>query len=198
MYFPSRGRHLQRRVGWVRAVDDISFTVHRGETLGPGRRIRLRQEHHRPRHPAALQADRAARSRSTGTELTTARRRRAAPDAPRHADDLPGPVREPEPAHDGRHRSSASRWRSTTSATAQGAPASASHELLERRRPESVLSPTAIRTSSPAASASASGSPAPWRSNPSSSSATSRSRPSTCRSRRRSSTCSRSCRSSSG
>src|ERR671934_363299 len=35
MYFPiTQGIILQRQVGWVRAVDDISFTVTRGETLG--------------------------------------------------------------------------------------------------------------------------------------------------------------------
>lgn len=35
MYFPlTRGIILQRRVGWVKAVDDISFQVYRGETLG--------------------------------------------------------------------------------------------------------------------------------------------------------------------
>src|SRR6267378_4518327 len=35
MYFPiTQGIILQRQVGWVRAVDDISFTVRRGETLG--------------------------------------------------------------------------------------------------------------------------------------------------------------------
>jgi oligopeptide transport system ATP-binding protein len=35
MYFPiTQGIILQRQVGWVRAVDDISFSVTRGETLG--------------------------------------------------------------------------------------------------------------------------------------------------------------------
>src|ERR671931_300709 len=35
MYFPiTQGIILQRQVGWVRAVDDLSFTVRRGETLG--------------------------------------------------------------------------------------------------------------------------------------------------------------------
>jgi oligopeptide transport system ATP-binding protein len=34
MYFPVRSGILQRRVGWVQAVDDVSFTIARGETLG--------------------------------------------------------------------------------------------------------------------------------------------------------------------
>jgi oligopeptide transport system ATP-binding protein len=34
MFFPVRRGVLQRRVGWVHAVDDISFTLRRGETLG--------------------------------------------------------------------------------------------------------------------------------------------------------------------
>ena len=33
-YFPVRGGLLQRVVAWVQAVDDISFTVRKGETLG--------------------------------------------------------------------------------------------------------------------------------------------------------------------
>jgi oligopeptide transport system ATP-binding protein len=35
MYFPiTQGIILQRQVGWVRAVDDVTFSVKRGETLG--------------------------------------------------------------------------------------------------------------------------------------------------------------------
>jgi oligopeptide/dipeptide ABC transporter ATP-binding protein len=33
-YFPVRGGLLQRVVAWVQAVDDVSFTVRQGETLG--------------------------------------------------------------------------------------------------------------------------------------------------------------------
>jgi len=33
-YFPVRGGFLSRVVAWVRAVDDVSFTIRRGETLG--------------------------------------------------------------------------------------------------------------------------------------------------------------------
>jgi oligopeptide/dipeptide ABC transporter ATP-binding protein len=33
-YFPMRSGILQRTVAWVQAVDDVSFTIHQGETLG--------------------------------------------------------------------------------------------------------------------------------------------------------------------
>ena len=71
---------------------------------GAGRRIRLRQVDDRPLRDAADRAARAAPCCSTArtcSKLGPARPARA-PQA--HADDLPGPVRQPQSAHDDRRR----------------------------------------------------------------------------------------------
>jgi peptide/nickel transport system ATP-binding protein len=33
-YYPVLGGVMRRRIGWVKAVDDVSFAIKRGETLG--------------------------------------------------------------------------------------------------------------------------------------------------------------------
>ena len=83
MHFPdSRRAVLGRSVGDVKAVDGITFDIHQRRDAGPGRRERLRQDDGRPRHPAALPADRRrgrisrrrSRAAETPDELRRARR----------------------------------------------------------------------------------------------------------------------------
>ena len=57
MYFPVRKGILQRQVGWVRAVDDVTFGVRRGETLGLVGESGCGKTHGRADDPPALQAD---------------------------------------------------------------------------------------------------------------------------------------------
>ena len=49
---------LRRQVGAVRAVDGMDFTVHDGGDTRPGRRVGLRQDHHRAAGQPAAGADR--------------------------------------------------------------------------------------------------------------------------------------------
>ena len=192
MHFPvTAGIIFQRKVARRQAVDGVNFDVKQRRDARPRRRIRLRQVHHGPRHPPALQAHRRRgqlrRHRPDQAQAATLRKH-----APQDADDLPGPLRLAEPAHDGRqhHRRAAARSTAWQRQGAQGArPGAAAASSAS-----TPTTPTATRTSSPAASASASASPARWRSSRTSSSPTSRSPRSTCRSRRRSSTCWRTCR----
>ena len=103
-------KEFSRTRGWfappsiVRAVDDVSFTIERGRNVRARRRIRQRQNHDRPMHPAARRADVGRgpfqrRGRAWVFPVAHASR------APRHADRLPGSVLLPQSTHAGRrHR----------------------------------------------------------------------------------------------
>ncbi len=88
--------------GWTRACRRrrVAGAAPRAHP-GPGRRVRLRQDHRRQEHPSARASDCGQRRVRRGG-AHPAPRRSAAPAAGRLPDDLPGPVRLAQPAHAGR------------------------------------------------------------------------------------------------
>ena len=137
MYFPiTQGIILQRQVGWVRAVDDISSPSNAARrSAWSASRAAARAPRAAPSCSSTSRPP--ARSTSSARDLTKLERRRAAQDAPRDADDLPGSVRQPEPAHDGRqhHRRAAGDPQPGARAREAGARPGAAAD----RRPEPVL-----------------------------------------------------------
>ena len=121
-YFPVEGGILRRKVGEVKAVDDVSFVVREGETLGllgesgcgkttVGRTI-LRLEEptagqvlfRSARLEAGEEAGGGSGPRAASgavVDLAALDRERLKRGAPRGADDLPGPQLVAQPAHDG-------------------------------------------------------------------------------------------------
>ena len=194
-YFPIQKGFLRRVVGHVRAVDDVSFTIHEGETLGLVGESGCGKTTTVALHPARPDAHgrpdplphRGRRDRRPGHPLP----RRAAAAAPADADDLPGPLRLAEPAHDPlRHRRRAAageRHDRPAKAHRRGWPSCCSWWACG---PSSC---SASPTPSAAASASASASPARWPCTRAWWWPTSRCRRSTSRCRRRCSTCCWSC-----
>ncbi len=185
-YFPIMGGILRHKVGDVKAVDGVSFDIHKGEIFGLvgesgcgkttlGRTVLY------------LQRPTAGSVEVGGQDLSTLKAGRAAPHEAPDAADLPGSIRIAEPAHAGqRHH--------------RRRPARPGHEVPRGAHEEGGGQPRGgraaarlhaalSRTNSQAASASASASPARWPSIRSSSSATKLSLPSTSRSSRRYSTC---------
>ena len=98
---------------------------------------------------------------------------RTAPPAPPHADHLPGPGQQPEPAHDRRQHHRRADSRSTASRKRQANAPTWLPACWPARRPRPQLRRSATPTSFPAASGSASASRGRWPCRPTSSSATS-------------------------
>ena len=101
-YFPlTTGIVIKKHVGDVKAVDGVSFQLHKGETLGivgesgcgKSTLARLLVLLETPdQRPGAVQGQGHVRLPRQGTQGA----------APQHPDHLPGPVLVAEPAHDGR------------------------------------------------------------------------------------------------
>ena len=113
----------------LKAVDGVSFDDRARRDLRAGRRIRLRQVDRGAPRRRPLPADRRHASPSTGaTSPACARRKRHCGAAPALADDLPGSLRQPQPAlaRARHHRRAAARARAAVGHAPRCAPASAS------------------------------------------------------------------------
>ena len=155
-----------RRSASVHAVDDVCLHAARGRDARHRGRVRLRQVDPLPDASCGCSSRRRARCSSAARTSRGLGAARAAPDAPRDADGLPGSLRVAEPAQARRARSSATPLRPARPGRRHATSAPRSRELLEPASDCSPSTPTATRTSSPAASASGSASPARSRCEP--------------------------------
>ena len=149
----------------VHAVEHVSFDLARRRDAGARRRIRLRQVDDRPLAAAARRHRRRQHRVRRPRHRAAAARRELRAAAARHPDDLPGSVRVARSAPHGRllDRRAAVRPRRRAAAARREERVA---WLLEHVGPARPSTRSAIRTSSPAASGSASRSRARWRCSP--------------------------------
>ena len=108
-HFPIKaGIIFDKQIGAVQAVDDVSFTVNRGETLGLVGESGCGKST-LSRTILQLIEPTSGSVRFEGREITGLGQQAVAGAAPRHADGLPGPVRVAQPAQARSPRSSATR-----------------------------------------------------------------------------------------
>ena len=196
VHFPiTSGVVFQRKIGAVYAVDGLTFDVKRGETLGLVGESGCGKSTTGARHPAAHPPHRRPRP-LRGRRPRPHQGRPAARAAQAHADDLPGPLRQPEQPYDDRrhHRRAPAGPQDGDQGRAQGQGPRAARDGGHQPEHAEPLPARVQRRPAPA-----------HRHRPgagggarTSSSATSPSARSTSRSRRRSSTCCGSCSASSG
>ena len=179
--FPVKGGFFNRTVGNVHAVERVSFYGTGGRDPGAGRRIRLRQVHDGPQHPAAGRACRRLRPLRRGGH-PEAGQTGAPGGAAQDPDDLPGPFRLARPAPD---VGSAIAEPMLLHGIANKGKSATRSPICSSASGWSPATPPASPMNSAAASGSACASRVPWRFSRSWSSRTRRCRPWTSRSRRR-------------
>ena len=99
-HFPIHGGVLGLETAKVYAVDGVSFSINRGETLSLVGEVGLRQVHRRQGDPAAL-SDHRRRGVSGRRAHRQPARGQAAPAAPARAGGVPGSVLVAQSAHEG-------------------------------------------------------------------------------------------------
>ena len=159
----TQGAVVRHKIGTVKAVSDVSLSIRSGETFGlvgesgcgkttMGRMV------------VALERPTSGAIEFEGRDIADPQRARAAPPPPGHADDVPGPLRLARSADAGRfHSSRAARRPGHRDPRRAARP----HPRDARRGRAPEAPPSCTRTSSPAASASASAWPGRWPSSPS-------------------------------
>ena len=122
--FPvTAGAVVQRKIGTVKAVSDVSLRHQPGRDLRARGRVGMRQDHHGPAWSSRSRRPTDGAISFEGEDISALHGADAAPSPPRHAAHVPGPLRVARPPHARRlhPRASRSRCRASAHATEQKA-----------------------------------------------------------------------------